>query len=256
MEISKAKMLWFTPSFSRLFNRVLGFELNWWTPWIYILSLTASKERWNCSNVHPFVEWWWSIAKVIVQDTFFLGESPVAPLRIATNLVRLLNDHAKRLFEDVNPPDIKPALLFEEILRSYRLIFGQDERSWKAFSKILTKLEEDQGQGRSISACDPLLRVLCGQSCASPEARAIYEEIDVRRGAIPDGQPMHCNLYTEFPFFGPRLLELQQFDRRCQPQTVRSTQEDKRDVAPWFTLRNKRVSLAKVYLRALWLITF
>jgi len=156
-------------------------------------------------------------------------------------LSRLLNDHAKRLFEDVNPPDIKPALLFEEILRSYRLIFGQDERSWKAFSKILTKLEEDQGQGRSISACDPLLRVLCGQSCASPEARAIYEEIDVRRGAIPDGQTMHCNLYTEFPFFGPRLLELQQFDRRCQPQTVRSTQEDKRDVAPWFTLRNKRL---------------
>jgi len=121
----------------------------------------------------------------MVKATFFLGESPVNPLRIAPNLVRLLNDHAKRLFEDVNPPDIKPILLFEEILRSYRLIFGQDERSWKAFSKILTKIEEDQGQGRSISACDPLLRVLCGQSSASPEARAIYDEIDVRRGAIP-----------------------------------------------------------------------
>lgn len=192
----------------------------------------------------------------MVKATFFLGESPVNPLRIAPNLVRLLNDHAKRLFEDVNPPDIKPILLFEEILRSYRLIFGQDERSWKAFSKILTKIEEDQGQGRSISACDPLLRVLCGQSSASPEARAIYDEIDVRRGVIPKGQTTHCNLYTEFPFLGTRLLELQRFDRRCQPQTVRSPQGDKRAIAPWFTLRNNPVSLAKIYLCALWLTTF
>jgi hypothetical protein len=192
----------------------------------------------------------------MVKATFFLGESPVVPLRIGPNLVRFLNDHAKRLFEDVNPPDIKPILLFEEILRSYRLIFGQDERSWKAFSKILTKLEKYQAQGTSISACDPLLRVLCGQSSVSPEARAIYDEIDVRRGAILNGQTTHWNLYTEFPFLGTRLLELQRFDRRCQPQTVRSPQGDKRDVAPWFTLRNNPASLAKVYLCVLWLITF
>lgn len=187
---------------------------------------------------------------MIVKATSFLGESPVVPLRIATNLVRLLNDHSKRLFEDVNPPNIKPILLFEEVLLSYRLIFGQDERSWKACSEILTQLEEDQGQRGSISACDPLLRVLCGQSATSPEARSIYKEIDVRRGAISNGQTTHCNLYTEFPFLGTRLLELQQFGRRCQPQTVRSPQGDKRNVAPWFTIKNNPVSLAKVYLRA------
>jgi len=155
-------------------------------------------------------------------------------------LSRLLNDHAERFCEDVNPPDIPTAVFFEEILRSYRLIFGQDERSWKAFSKMLSKVEEDQGQGRTISACDPLLRVLCGQSSTSPEARCIYDEIDHRRETNHNERTTYCNPDT-FPFFGKRLLELQQFDRQQQPQTVRSLFGDKRNVAAWFTLWNNQL---------------
>ena len=106
---------------------------------------------------------------------------------------------------------------------------------------MLAKLEENQGQGRTISACDPLLRVLCGQSSTSPEARYIYDEIDDRREANPNEQTTYCNPDTEFPFFGKRLLELQQFDRQHPPQTVRSLLGDKRDVAAWFTLWNNQV---------------
>jgi len=155
-------------------------------------------------------------------------------------LSRLLNDHAERFCEDVNTPDIPTALLFEEILRSYRLIFGQDERSWKAFSKMLTKVEEDQGQERAISACDPLLLVLCGQSSTSPEARNIYDEIDRRRDTTLNEQTTYCNPDT-FPFFGKRLLELQQFDKQHQPQTVSQLLGDKRDVGAWFLLWNNQL---------------
>lgn len=145
-------------------------------------------------------------------------------------LSRLLNDHAESYCEDVNPPDIPTDEFFEEILSSYRLIFGQDERSWKACSKMLTKLEEKQGQGKSIWACDPLLQILCGQSSTSNEARHIYEEIDINQ------QTTYCNLETEFPFLGKRLMELQQFGKQHQPKNVRSLLNDKRDVAAWFTL--------------------
>ena len=110
---------------------------------------------------------------------FFLSKSYVVPLRRwPPNLFRFINDHAERVSEDVNPPDIRPALLFEEILRSYCLIFGQDKQSWKAFSKMLGKLEGDQGRRKIISACDPLLGVLCGQSTTSPEARDIYDRME------------------------------------------------------------------------------
>jgi hypothetical protein len=115
------------------------------------------------------------------------------------------------------------------------LIFGQDKQSWKAFSKMLAESEEDQGQGRSIGACDPLLRVLCGQSSTSDEARAIYDEIDANQ------QTTYCNPDTEFPFFGKRLRELQQFDNQHQPQTVKSLFNDRRDFAVWLNLFNNQV---------------
>jgi hypothetical protein len=114
---------------------------------------------------------------------------------------------------------------------------------------MLSKLEEDQGQGRTISACDPLLRVLCGQSSTSPEARYIFDEIDNRRETNVNEQATYCNPDTEFPFFGKRLLELQQFDKQHQPQTVRSLLGDKRDVAAWFTLWNNQVRSIKHALR-------
>jgi len=142
-------------------------------------------------------------------------------------LSHFLNDHAERFCEDVSTPDIPPYEFFEEILRSYRIIFGQDERSWKAFSKMLSKLEEHDRQG--IWACDPLIRILCGQSATSKEARLIYDEIDADQETSGDPD-------TEFQFFGNKMIELQQFGRQHQPKNVRSLFNDKRDVSAWYTL--------------------
>jgi hypothetical protein len=152
---------------------------------------------------------------------------------------RLLIDHAARLYEDVRAPDVLTEQFFKEIMLTYRLIFGQDDRSYKAFSKTIPVWEEQCGRTswETTWACDPMLLILCGKSATSEEARKIYDEIDAN-------EPANCyNANTEFPFFGNRLLELQQFIKQHQPQNVRALLTDRRDVAAWYTLWNNQVGI-------------
>jgi hypothetical protein len=128
---------------------------------------------------------------------------------------------------------------FEEILLTYRLIFGQDDRSYKAFSRMVPVWEEQRGRTswEMTWAGDPMLLILCGQSAISEEARKIYDEIDAN-------EPANCyDPHTQFPFFGKRLLELQQFIKQHQPQNVRALLNDRRDVASWYILWNNQVSV-------------
>jgi hypothetical protein len=128
---------------------------------------------------------------------------------------------------------------FEEILLTYRLIFGQDDRSYKAFSRMVPVWEEQRGRTswEMTWACDPMLLILCSKSATSEEARKIYDEIDA-------DEPANCyDPSTQFPFFGKRLLELQQFVKQHQPQNVRALLNDRRDVAAWYTLWNNQVSV-------------
>jgi hypothetical protein len=90
--------------------------------------------------------------------------------------------------------------------------------------------------------CDPMLHVLCGQSSSDEEARKIYDEINVNEPAS------YYNPHTEFPFFGKRLVELQQFTKQHQPQTMRSLLNDRRDISSWYSLWNNQVSLQEVML--------
>jgi hypothetical protein len=59
----------------------------------------------------------------------------------------------------------------------------------------------------------------------------------------------YYNPQTEFPFFGKRLLELQQFVKQHQPQTVRSLLNDRRDVAAWWALWNNQASNEDILIR-------
>lgn len=79
-----------------------------------------------------------------------------------------------------------------------------------------------------------MLSLLCGRSCNDEAARRVYDELDVNEPA---------NYYDpqEFPFFGKRLLELQQLIKQYQPQDVRSLLNDRRDVASWYNLRTNQV---------------
>jgi hypothetical protein len=155
---------------------------------------------------------------------------------------RLLIDHAARLHEDVGVPEVLPEEFFEEILLTYRLIFGQDDRSHKAFSRMAPVWEEQRGRTswETSWACDPMLLILCGKSATSEEARKIYDEIDANE---PSNGPSDYYNLADFPFFGKRLLELQQFIRLYQPQNVRALLNDRRDVAAWYSLWNNQVSV-------------
>jgi len=152
-------------------------------------------------------------------------------------LSRLLNDHAARSSEDVSAPDVAPDNLFREILLSYRMIFGQDDRSWKAFKNMIPLLEEQRGRSswETTWDCDPLLSVLCGSSCKDKEIRQLYDDIDANEPAS------FYDPNKEFPFFGRRLLKLQQLIKHHQPHDVRSLLNDRRDVAAWYNLRTNQL---------------
>jgi hypothetical protein len=215
-------------------QQIAGLKIEWVSSLALHLELDSGRKTLKLFQYPSFCRMMMIDKKTHLLSRCVNSSNPQSKI-IDPDIFRLLNDHAENYCEDVNPADIRADEFFEEILRSYRLIFGQDERSYKAFSKMLTKLEEDQGQGMSIGACDPLLRVLCGQSSMSNEAKYIYEEIDANQ------QTTYCNPDTEFPFFGKRLMELQQFEKQHQPQNVKTLLSDRRDVAAWFTLWNNQL---------------
>ncbi|KAI9767663.1 MAG: hypothetical protein M1840_005534 [Geoglossum simile] len=153
-------------------------------------------------------------------------------------LSRLFNDHAARSSEDVRIPDVPTDKFFKETLLSYRLIFGQDDRSWRAFSQLARSQETYRGQTfwEATWDCDPMLLTLCGKSATSGEAKQIYDDINA-------GYPAsYYDPNTEFPFFGKRLLELQQFIKRQKPQDLRALLRDRRDVSVWYGVWSNQVS--------------
>ena len=161
---------------------------------------------------------------------------------------RILKNHAAKSNEDVAETEVPIDEFFEEILLSYRLMFGQDERSWKAMAmkRVLTPLMPTR-EGHTISPashasdttldCDPLLHVLCDGSADSAEAREVYDEIEIE----PRGPSSNYVPYVDFRFFGKRLLDLQDFIDQHQPRSVRGLLNDRRDVAAWYTLWNNQV---------------
>ncbi|KAH8602771.1 hypothetical protein B0O99DRAFT_9013 [Bisporella sp. PMI_857] len=128
---------------------------------------------------------------------------------------RLFKDHAERNCEDVTVSNSSADGFFYEVLMSYRLIFGQDERSWKAFSRTMPTWEDDQSSSECTATLnDPLLQVLCGKSSTAGEGRAFYEEIDANEPST------YYNARNDFPFLGNRLVELQHFVKQHQPQSI------------------------------------
>jgi hypothetical protein len=160
--------------------------------------------------------------------------------RSSNILSRLLNDHSARLCEDVTRPDIPTGKFFEEILLTYRLIFGQDERSYNLFKQTVPEFEEEQ-RGRSTDGIswdyDPLLRTLCGRSCNEGESLQIYKE-------LRNSDTAYYYKPHEFPFFGGRLFELQKLVNEQPAQTVRALLQDRRNVAAWWTIWNPVILIA------------
>ncbi|KAL2061195.1 hypothetical protein VTL71DRAFT_7468 [Oculimacula yallundae] len=114
---------------------------------------------------------------------------------------------------------------FQEMLLSYRLIFGMDMSSYKGF-----QLFERTSCPDSRSPIDPLLNIICGRSWRDKEVAQIFDECDI------DEPRMRYNARTDFPFLGTRLIQLQEYSRSSYPNTLAGLWRDRRDNQRWWTL--------------------
>ncbi|OTA54815.1 hypothetical protein K449DRAFT_308912, partial [Hypoxylon sp. EC38] len=122
--------------------------------------------------------------------------------------------------------------LHQEVLMSYRLLFGQGRGSRRLVRVALRKLKEEQGDDY-----DNLLDLICTQKCNNKV-----------RGLPAFLWPVTCrtfenglqeeNSYSsqdDFPLFGQRLVKLQEFTLRQQPSKLGDLWRDKRNLLQWYT---------------------
>jgi hypothetical protein len=127
---------------------------------------------------------------------------------------------------------------FREVLLSYRLIFGQDKRSWEAYRRSEAAKEQkrsrsskEQNPQRQQRPPDPLLPILCSKNWrSSSDALIVYREIDA------DEDVSNHYSVTDFPFFGQRLLHLQRFSKDQNPHDWIVLWHDRRNVFNWWTI--------------------
>lgn len=103
----------------------------------------------------------------------------------------------------------------QEILLSYRLLFGQEKDSRRLYHsmKVFSAAEKD--------VCDDLLNVLCGR--AKPDADTVPADQEGYR------------LSRDFPILRARLAILQQQLGHVKPRGWRTVWKDRRDTVQWYT---------------------
>ena len=114
-------------------------------------------------------------------------------------------------------PDLTVLDFYREILLSYRLIFGQDRKSWKAWKKYCSSQVEAFDKG----IADPLLATLCGRDSRRERT---YTEIQA-----PEIEQQY-SAREDFPFFGERLVKIQQFVLKKNPSDWKTLWNDRRDL--------------------------
>ncbi|KAI0448368.1 hypothetical protein F5B21DRAFT_127105 [Xylaria acuta] len=154
--------------------------------------------------------------------------------------LHILSEHnGGSLFDHIlcDDPDVQShdqsyiSLYKREVLLSYRLLF-----STKKAQMLFRKKEQ-----RKISGVggmhDPLLGILCGQSCEKG-IRLLPPELWLETWRDVTGHLYDQDAYstdTDFPIFGTRLLELQTFSLSQKAGRLRDIWRDKRDTAQWYT---------------------
>jgi hypothetical protein len=118
--------------------------------------------------------------------------------------------------------NIKSVEFFSEMLLSYRLIFGQDKRSYKTFRRQYKKSDVSRK-----SDSDPQLIGLCGYNWRK---QSIYQEIDA-----PGAKTVY-SAKADFPFFSERLVTLQEYVLTQSPNDWKTLWRDRRDLNRFWTL--------------------
>jgi hypothetical protein len=125
------------------------------------------------------------------------------------------------------PPSRYPShvTLEQEILLSYRVLFGQSSRSRALAQPLIDKLEKDG------TPFDELLRTLCGRK---KDVDKLPHEI----WPICCSHLLESEVYsasTDFPRLGYRLIQLQRFSLRQRPSRLTDLWRDRRNPLQWYT---------------------
>jgi hypothetical protein len=151
-------------------------------------------------------------------------------LRLSNKFIRLFEDNALGTFDTHNSDTANLTSEFaRELLLTYRIIFGQDESSFKLFNLEMQRLSKKGGPSiTNLVDSDPMLLTLCGQSYDSAAASVIYD--DIRSG---NAQTFYRP--ADYPFFGKKLMELQDFVQYHTPQSWSAMWYDrKRNPGHWW----------------------
>lgn len=138
-----------------------------------------------------------------------------------------------RDFLSVSPDSRYPnyVTLEQEILLSYRLLFGQSSRSQAlARSAMLELVEKDK------LVFDELLHTLCGSK--TKVDKLPHEIWPVWCRDAESDQLLESDVYsarTDFPRLGYRLIQLQRFSLRQRPSRLTDLWRDRRNPLQWYT---------------------
>jgi hypothetical protein len=150
--------------------------------------------------------------------------------RLATSLYTSPSDSQSELAECDNEEHGFNLNLHQEILMSYRLIFGQTRSSRSLARSTLQSLKSEPDY-------DALLDIVCGESRKTVAARLPSSLWPVSCRSF-DGDLQEEDTYSsqdDFPMFGPRLAALQLFNLRQQPSRLRDLWRDRRNPLQWYT---------------------
>jgi hypothetical protein len=134
---------------------------------------------------------------------------------------------------DLSSESHSQAQLHQEVLMSYRLLFGQkrdSRRLVKAALRALRNEVEDEYDG--------LLDFICAHECNGKLMRSLSVDLWPVSCRGVEGSLQEDSSYSsqdDFPLFGQRLVKLQEFTRRQQPSELWDLWRDKRNPLQWYT---------------------
>jgi hypothetical protein len=157
---------------------------------------------------------------------------PTSRARQADIRYRVLDEYYHDA-KSANKSSLVLATYKREVILSYRLLFGQTQRSRKLFASQESKV----ASGEENKFSDPLLERLCHQRAS--ELRTLPNELWPHSCRDPNGNLLEQDVYsieTDFPVFGQRLLTLQAFSLRQSPSRIKDMWRDRRNPVQWLTL--------------------
>ncbi|KAF4436969.1 hypothetical protein F53441_13151 [Fusarium austroafricanum] len=156
----------------------------------------------------------------------------------------------KGIYLDSLPGALEPSpagSFYREVLLTYRLVFGQHKRSWRLCCKEGGLERQKQGSWKiwlgwglvlrsfrlcGITKAEEATRISLGQDslllrlcCADCTQEPVYDEI-----GAPDVRSVYSAQH-DFPFFGDRLIALQEYVRLIEPMDLRALYYDRRDLS-------------------------